>query len=95
VQPVAGRVPATTADEVVTLGDEVAERAASGYRVAERDSAVHAAAGLLGHLARALVGILALIDLVPVTDPLVHRSLGGLDLGYLQKTRWVSHDWPP
>jgi hypothetical protein len=41
------------------------------------------------------VGILALVDLMPIADPLVDRSLGGLDLGYLQKTGWVSHGWPP
>src|SRR4029078_12158959 len=49
VQAVAGRIPAAPPDEVVPLGDEVAERTARGSRVAERDSAVHAAAGLLWH----------------------------------------------
>jgi hypothetical protein len=47
VQAVAGRIPAAPPDEVVPLRDEVAERTPRGSRVAERDSAVHAAAGLL------------------------------------------------
>jgi hypothetical protein len=63
--------------------------------VAERDSAVHAAAGLLRHLTGAFVGILAFVDLAPVADALVDGSLGGLDLGDLQKSGWVSHGWPP
>ena len=85
VQAVAGRIPAAPPDEVVPLGDEVAERTARGSRVAERDSAVHAAAGLLRHLAGPLVRILPFVDLAPVADTLVDRSLGGLDLGYLQE----------
>src|SRR6185437_7318802 len=43
VQPVAGLVPVVPVDEVVPLGDQVAQRTAV---VAERDAAVHAAAGL-------------------------------------------------
>ena len=95
VQAVAGRVPPAAADQVVPFGDEVAQRTARGSGVAERDSAVHAAAGLLRHLACALVRVLLFVDLVPVADPLVDRSLGGLDLGYLQESVWISHGWPP
>ena len=44
VQPLDRVVPVVAVDEVVPVGDQVAERAAV---VAERDAAVHAAAGLL------------------------------------------------
>jgi len=43
VQPLDGITPVVAVDEVVPVGDEVAERAAV---VAERDAAVHAAPGL-------------------------------------------------
>jgi hypothetical protein len=63
--------------------------------VAERDSAVHAPAGLLGHLAGALLRILLFVDLAPVADPLVYRPLGRLDTVYLQKSARISHGSPP
>jgi hypothetical protein len=63
--------------------------------VAERDSAVHAAAGLLGDLARALVRVLLFVDLTPVADAFVDRPLGRVDLGYLEETGGISHGWPP
>jgi hypothetical protein len=95
VQAIAGGIPPSAPHEVVPFGDQVAERAAGGPGVAERDSAVHATAGLLGHLAGTLVRILAFVDLFPVADPLVDRALGRLDLGDLEKTGWISHGWPP
>jgi hypothetical protein len=63
--------------------------------VAERDPAVHAAAGLLGDLAGPLVGILLLVDLAPVADPFVDGTLGGLDLRHFEKPMWISHGLPP
>jgi hypothetical protein len=49
----------------------------------------------LGDLAGAFVRILAFVDLAPVADPLVDRSLGGLDLGDVQESVRISHGWPP
>lgn len=95
VQPVAGRVPPATAHQVVPLGDQIPQRTARGSGVAERDSAIHAAARLLRHLAGSLVGVLAFVHLAPVTHPLVDRPLGGLDLGDLQKADGISHGSPP
>jgi hypothetical protein len=63
--------------------------------VAERDSAVHASPGLLGDLTGALVRILLLVDLAPVTDALVDRPLGGINFGNLEKSGRISHGWPP
>ncbi len=66
VQAVDRVAPVVAVDEVVPVGDEVAERAAV---VAERDAAVHAAAGLL--LER-LAGE-RLVDLPPVEQAHRHR----------------------
>ena len=59
VQPIDGVVPVLAIDEVVPVGDQVAERAAV---VAERDPAVHAASGLQLQLVLGEV----LVDLLPV-----------------------------
>jgi hypothetical protein len=59
--------------------------------VAERNPAVHAAAGLLGDLAGPLMGILLLIDLSPVADPFVDGPFGGVDLCDFEKPMWISH----
>ena len=48
VQPVARRLPALAVDEIVPVGDQVAERTAL---MAERNAAVHAARALVAHLA--------------------------------------------
>jgi hypothetical protein len=63
--------------------------------VAERDSAVHASAGLLGHLARAVLWILSFIDLAPIADALVDRPLRRLDLLHLEESMRISHGSPP
>ena len=55
--------------KVVPLGDEVAERTTV---VAERDAAVHAAAGLALELGE----LLLLVDLAPVLDADRHRPAG-------------------
>ena len=95
VQPVAGGVPPAPPHQVVPFGNEVAQRTARSPRVAERDSAVHAAARLLRHLAGALVRVLPLVDLAPVADTLVDGALGRLDLGHLEEPVRISHGWPP
>ena len=65
------------------------ERAAA---VAERDAAVHAAAGLALELAE----LLLLVDLAPVPDPDRHGPAGGeLALAGLEKALGVSHGMPP
>src|SRR5690606_30303355 len=82
--------PAVLVDQVVPLGDQVPQRTAV---VAERDTAVHAAAGLgLQGLVRELV----LVDLFPVQQPQRNRAPGGqLPLGVLQKSLRISHVRPP
>ena len=75
--------------EVVPLGDQVAERTTA---VAERDAAVHAAAGL----ALQLPELLLLVDLLPVPD--AHRDGSArrqLALARLEKALGVSHGRPP
>ena len=67
VQPRDGLAPLVAVDEVVPVGDEVAERAAL---VAERNAAVHAPARL--HLQ--LVARERLVDLFPVAQPHRHRT---------------------
>ena len=70
VQPLDGLAPVVAVDQVVPLRDEVAQRAAL---VAERDAAVHAAAGL-----RLQVGAReVLVDLAPVPQPQVDRPAHG------------------
>ena len=81
--------PVAAPGEVVPLRDEVAERAA---RVAERDAAVHAAAGL----ALELPELLLLVDLLPVPDADRDRTAGGeLALAGGEKALRVSHGKPP
>ena len=81
--------PVTAPGEVVPLRDEVAERAP---RVAERDAAVHAAAGLPLELAE----LLLLVDLLPVPDADRDRTSGGeLALADVEKALRVSHGKPP
>ncbi len=70
VQALDGVAPVVAVDEVVPVRDEVPERAAV---VAERDAAVHAAAGLeLEGLGRE-----RLVDLLPIAQPHRHRPAGG------------------
>ena len=70
VQALHGVGPVVAVDEVVPLGDEVAQRAAV---VAERDAAVHAARALL--LGRLLVE--GLVDLAPVAQADRDRAAPG------------------
>src|SRR5690606_8947116 len=75
--------------EVVPLRDEVAQQAA---RVAERNTAVHAAAGLTAQLGAVLV----FVDLAPVHDAHGDRApLRQFALTRLEETLGVSHDQPP
>ena len=67
VQPLDRAFPVVAPDQVVPVGDDVAERAAL---VAERDAAVHAAPGLgLDDRQERATGAVR-VDLVPVLDPL-------------------------
>lgn len=95
MQPVRCRIPAPAANQVIPFRDQVAQWAARSSGVAERDPTVHAAAGLLADLRRAFVRILGLVDLTPVTDPLINRPLGRLDFRNLQESLWISHVSPP
>ena len=84
VQPFGRLVPVVPPDQVVPLRDQVAQRAAG---VAERDAAVHAAAGL----ALQAPGREVVVDLAPVPDPHVHRPAGrGLARGG-QKSLGIGH----
>src|SRR5690606_16105428 len=85
VQPFDGVPPVVPVDQVVPLGDEVAERAAV---VAERDAAVHAAGGLPDE-GRAVE---VLVDFAPVLDPNGHGPVGGqLPFGDLEEAFGVGH----
>jgi hypothetical protein len=64
VQPVDRRVPAVAVDQIVPVGNQVAERAAL---VTERNAAVHAARALHLELARRI----RQVDLLPVLDALL------------------------
>ena len=77
-------------DQVVPLRDEVAERAAV---VAERDAAVHAAAGLAPELA----ALLLLVDLFPVHEcaRATGRRWRQLALWDLEEPLRISHRSPP
>ena len=89
VQPVDGLAPLPLPREVVPLGDQVAQRTTA---VAERDTAVHAAAGLTLQLGDRLL----LVDLLPVLDADRHGSTAGqLALARPQKALGVSHGRPP
>ena len=66
MQPIARRLPALAVDEIVPVGDHVAQGAAL---MAERNPAVHAARALVAHL---LVG-LGQIHFLPVPDALGDR----------------------
>ncbi len=95
VQPIARGVPPPPSNQVVPFRDQISKRTACSPRVAERDSAVHAPTSLLGHLACPLVRVLPLVDLAPVPDPLIDRSLRRLDLRYLEEAVRISHGSPP
>ena len=84
VQPLDRVAPVVAVDEVVPVGDEVAERAAV---VAERDAAVHAAPGL--ELQR-LVGE-RLVDLAPVAQAHRHRPAGRRLAAPLQEAGRLTH----
>ncbi len=67
VETIDGRAPPIAVDEVVPVGNQVAERASL---VAERDPAVHAAGALLHQIACRR----RQIDLAPVVNPLFDRA---------------------
>src|SRR6266545_4635697 len=78
--------PAVAVDEVVPVGDEVAQRAAL---MAEGDAAVHAARALLLQLLR----LEGQVDLLPVVDPLRHGTpLWRLALD-LEEAGDLAHPW--
>ncbi len=88
VQPLDGVAPAVPVDQVVPLGDQIAQRTPV---VAERNSAVHAPGRLV--LQRVVGEVL--VDLVPVPQTQRDRpALRGLAMGDLEEAARVSH-WPP
>ncbi len=88
VQPFDGRRPVVPVDEVVPLGDEVAEGAAV---VAERDPAVHAARPLVpGRLGRE-----GLVHLAPVAQAHRDGTADGKVPPVLEEPGHVTHGPPP
>src|SRR5688500_7231385 len=76
MEPFDRSVPSIAVDEIVPVGDQVAERAAL---VTEQDTAVHAPRALVAQLGRRV----RQIHLAPVVDPLLdgaRRMLLPLDL---------------
>ena len=89
VQPLDRLAPLPLPGQVVPLRDQVAEWTSA---VAERNSAVHAPAGLPTQL----VDILSFIDLTPVLQAHRHRPTGRqLALTGGEKALGVSHETPP
>ena len=89
VQTLDGVVPVVLVDQVVPLGNQVSERATV---VAERNSAVHATAGL------GLEGFLRelLVDLFPVEQAQRHRPANRkFARRVLQEAAWITHELPP
>ena len=95
VQAVAGGVPPAAPDQIVPFRDQVAQWTTRCSGVAERNSAVHASAGLLGDLPGAFMRILTLVDLAPVTDPFVDGTLGRVHPVHFEESMRISHGWPP
>ena len=92
VEPVHRAVPVVAPDQVVPLGDQVAERAAL---VAERDAAVHAARRLRRDDRQQRPPGATGVDLVPVVDPLLDRAALGDLAAVLEEASRVSHAAPP
>ena len=89
VQTLDGVVPVVLVNQVVPLGNQVSERATV---VAERNSAVHATAGL------GLEGFLRelLVDLFPVEQAQRHRPANRkFARRVLQEAAWITHELPP
>jgi hypothetical protein len=80
--------PVIAVDEVVPVRDEVPERATV---VAERDAAIHAAAGLQPEP----VGRERLVHLPPVAHPHRHRPTRGRLTGPLDEPGRLTHARPP
>src|SRR5262249_191497 len=87
VQPPGRLRPVLPPDQVVPLGDEVAQRAAL---VAERDAAVHAPPRLEFQPGGVELGV----DLAPVGDAHADRAPGGGHPGRGQETLGIGHDVP-
>src|SRR3954469_21809260 len=80
--------PTVAVDEIVPLGNEIAERASL---MAERDAAVHAAGALLPH-----VGFrIEQVHFLPIPDAHVDRTRVRLAAADLDETGWLTHAPPP
>ena len=84
VEHVEGFAPAVFVNQIVPLGDDVAQRAAV---VAERNAAVHAASALVAQL----LGRHVEINLVPVQHAQLHRPTLGHLAGDLFEAGGLSH----
>ena len=84
VQPLDRRLPAIAVDEIVPVGNQIAQRASL---MAERDAAVHAPRALLPQL---LLRIRQ-IHFVPVLQPLGHRTGRRLLAMNFDEACWFTH----
>ena len=84
VQPLDRRLPAIAVDEIVPVGNQIAQRASL---MAERDAAVHAPRALLLQL---VLGIRQ-IDFVPVLQALGHRTGRHLLAMNFDEACWFTH----
>ncbi len=84
VQPFDRVLPVVAVDEVVPVGDEVAQRATV---VAERDAAIHAAPRLMVQL----VAVERLVHLAPVAQAHRHRAPCRPGPRPLQEPGWLAH----
>src|SRR5207244_4476428 len=90
VQHLDGLAPPVFVNEVVPLGDDVAQRTPS-RPVAEGDAAVHAARALRAEL---IIGE-RVVDLVPVEDAQLHRPPLGQLAGNLFEAGGFAHEFAP
>ena len=84
VQPLDRRAPVVAIDQVVPVGNQVAERAAL---VAERNAAVHAAR----RLPRQLLGRIGVVDVAIVADALGDRARRRLDARVFDEAGGLAH----
>lgn len=93
VEAIQRLLPASAVDQVIPLGDQIVDRTARGHavdefaRVAERDSAVHAARTLLAELFLLHV----LVKFLPVAHAFGGRAIDRQFAQVIDESGWLSH----
>jgi hypothetical protein len=93
VQTIKRYVPKTTENEVIPLGDEIMDRAASGHaanqfaRVAKRYAAIHTPRAL----GTQFLFLHVVVELVPVTHAFKRRTVDRNFAQVLDESGWFAH----